>query len=1052
MKKHSFLKRALIIIMCVVMTVGAGFSVHAAVGPTMYNYLAKYANPQKLKSVEKLETQTVLTANVNGKATKFYIEFPTEGGVRIHTDEEGEFKPESLQKISYYQVGEGVMTLKAGDASVTLTYNTLPWKLEFKNKNGKVVHTITSEQIGFGFNDGEMLKVKISGPVAEDEVLFGLGERFGNYNLVGQYAELWNIDAAYQTENSVSNKKYAYKNVPILHSDSGYSVFFNSLYGGVADIASTKDDTYSLEFNGTDFDFYVYTGTPLENIEDYTDLTGKPATLPKWAYEYWGGGHTYYWNPDYTNDYYGKASSLSVLEKEIAGWKDMGIAPTAVYAENSPSFNKEFYDLAKTANLNVFGWINDQSTFVEHKLMDSTLMKQLLGDVELPATKNYMTGKYSNSRTVDWTHPNALSLLKKVYEEPLSWGLKGLMIDYGEYVPYTNSYSNGMTGAEMHNFNAYHYTKTYNQLFTEAMGKDFVLFARAGCAGSQQWGAVFNGDQGSTFAGLQIAYNGGMSVSASGFSSYGSDIGGVAGGNTNSQLYLRWLQYGAFSPLMRQHGTTERNPWVYGELAKETFKELYWLRMNLLDTIYSANLYAGETGKPMVQTMAVAFPEQTKLSGIDDQYLFANELLVCPILEENVTDRIVNFPSGEKWIDIWTGEVINGGTAKTVLAPINRIPVYIRGGAAMPVQLSEGFALAESMKDKAYDALLVTPVNGNRTTEYKPDDNVTVSSKVTAVASDTFTVESVKSNGQKVVYVAGATAKTVSVDGKEITKLDKLPSDDTAVGYYVDYSKNSTVVFAGKDWKKVSVTDSGLVLKNLAKGAEYESNIFDPEQIEAILDNSADSYWSISTQEDGYALIDLGKAYSADTLIMKWTAYLPVSYTLEVSENKADWTKLLDKQESLGGEESYDLKGESVRYVRIADVIKKGTAPATLYELEVYGDELESAKTSYLPVILQEKEEEKAEENEQPDNESDEIVDPDFEETDQEGEEDEQEEEKAPTVIKKKPVYKTVTVTDWGTVIAIIAGCVVAAAAVAVAVILIVKKRKKQNNVLKEEE
>lgn len=769
-------------------------------------------------AVKEEKDKLILLTSTDGVSRKLTLAFPTEGGIRLFSETAGYFKPQGLKPFECTERENGKITVKTDSCGVTVRYDEDGWKISFLNKESVPVHSVSSKQLSYGYEDGEQNRIRVDGDVYADEVIYGLGERFNAINQVGAETQsMCNVDKGYQLIGSLEGVTQAYKNIPLIHSNRGYSLFLNTFYTGIADIAYENSNIYSLIFFGAQLDLYVYTGTPRENLRDYTNLTGKPKVLPKWAFGYWGGGYTYYWNKDYSTDRFGEENCHKTFDAEIEGYKKLGIKLEATYAENSGSFLKSIYDKGKENGIRVFGWTHPQVQFLTHESFSLAEKQRLLPDVpyeKLPHARSkenydefYSGDQEFTHNYVDYSNPTAVPLIKKALETPFSWGLKGLMVDYGEYLPLHGSqYYNGMPSEEMHNFIGYCYTKTYNDAFTEQMGNDFVLFARAGCAGSQRWGAVFNGDQGTTFTGLQLAYNGGMNISACGFSCFGTDLGGLCGlpDHNTQELYIRWMQYAAFNPLMRQHGTDSRNPWSYGKFAEDAFLKFYWLRMNLLELLYHANLYAGQTGLPIDQNMAIAFPEERELSYVYDQFLFADELLVCPVLHDAVRSREVHLPKGFVWTDIWTGAKYNGGQTVNADAPLAHIPVYIKGGAAIPIQLSSEFELTHAMGDKAFEAVLVTDTDGSRSTEFLCDDGILFAATVEK-RDGALSVKKNAGEGRRVLLVRGVAASGVTVDGQPISELDEKPDNDGVIGYFVEKATNSTVVFAGNDWHEVVI-------------------------------------------------------------------------------------------------------------------------------------------------------------------------------------------------------------------------------------------------------
>ena len=186
---------------------------------------------------------------------------------------------------------------------------------------------------------------------------------------------------------------------------------------------------------------------------------------------------------------------------------------------------------------------------------------------------------------LDFTHPRALEVLGAFWKPRLDLGVAGTMVDFADSFPETAVCFDGRRGDEMHNGYHYGYHQTYYRLFQQRRGDDFILFTRAAMPGSQMFGGQFSGDHQSTFLGLTTSLHGGLNFAACGFPFWGCDIGGYAG-RPGEEVYRRWVQWGAFSPLMRFHGTSVREPWYYSDASVPMYKRYAWLRMNLQDYIY----------------------------------------------------------------------------------------------------------------------------------------------------------------------------------------------------------------------------------------------------------------------------------------------------------------------------------------------------------------------------------------------------------------------------------------------------------------------------------
>ena len=258
-----------------------------------------------------------------------------------------------------------------------------------------------------------------------------------------------------------------------------------------------------------------------------------------------------------------------------------------------------------------------------------------------------------------------------------------------------------------------------------------------------------------------------MTIGASGFNVWGSDIGGYHGTPT-PELFMRWMAYGAFSPIMRSHGIgMERNPWAYGEQATEFFKKLYWWRENMLNYMYSNVINSHYTAEPMMRAMAIEFPG-SDVEKEAFQYMFGSELLVAPVIDEGRRCKMVAFPEGN-WVNLWTRENYAGGRKMMVTADYDEIPVYLRAGAAMVLTLPESLEICENMEDKALvSALLTTAADGKREVKHYADENTAYTFVTDKVGDEAVTV--VNQDGMKLdaVLVYGVEATKVLVDGKEV--------------------------------------------------------------------------------------------------------------------------------------------------------------------------------------------------------------------------------------------------------------------------------------------
>ena len=392
---------------------------------------------------------------------------------------------------------------------------------------------------------------------------------------------------------------------------------------------------------------------------------------------------------------------------------------------------------------------------------------------------------------IDFTQPNAMELCRRALKQALDLGEAGSMVDYGDLVPDDADFFDGRHGAYMHNFYYYDYQRTVSEIFQEKRGNDFVLYARGAAPGTQKWVGQFAGDHPANFNGLKHVLTGALNLCACGYSTWGSDLGGYFG-FPQPAVYMRWFQFGCFSPLMRPHGTAPREPWHFGEAAVKNYKFLAWTRENLVNYIYNAASIAHETGIPIMRSMPVAFPGDPRAASAGDQYMFGPDLLVAPVVHEG-TGRIIQFPRGT-WTSLWDGKTISGPARLTIEAPLDTIPVYLRPGAVVPVQLSRELKFGESMTAGRIDALVATLPDTGQTA---PLINARGEAAKISVQFEVGRVQWVLKNLPEMSYllVYGRTsASMVKVNDKVLPRLTASEFGSMSVGWGSDPAGNRIVI------------------------------------------------------------------------------------------------------------------------------------------------------------------------------------------------------------------------------------------------------------------
>ncbi|GHT40063.1 hypothetical protein FACS189437_05100 [Bacteroidia bacterium] len=246
--------------------------------------------------------------------------------------------------------------------------------------------------------------------------------------------------------------------------------------------------------------------------------------------------------------------------------------------------------------------------------------------------------------------------------------------------------------------------------------KRVFILTRSAFAGQQRYGAnTWSGDVQATWGDLARQVTAGLNFSLCGIPHWNSDIGGFFLGSYPRrledpgyhELYIRWLQFGAFNPMMRSHGAdAPREIWQFGQKGDRIYdviEKYINLRYSLLPYTYSVSWDVTANRSSMMRALVMDFKDDKEIWNINDQYMFGKSLLVCPVVNSlytqetgsgrNVTrttdysavkSRTVYLPKGAYWYDFWTNEKLTGGKTIERESPIDIIPLYVKAGAIIP--------------------------------------------------------------------------------------------------------------------------------------------------------------------------------------------------------------------------------------------------------------------------------------------------------------------------------------------------------------------------------
>ena len=296
-----------------------------------------------------------------------------------------------------------------------------------------------------------------------------------------------------------------------------------------------------------------------------------------------------------------------------------------------------------------------------------------------------------NCGVVDLSDPAAFSWYKEVIKQNLiGLGFKGWMADFGEYLP-ADAVCRGGSGLQMHNAWPMLWARCNREAVEEA-GKlgDCVFFMRSGAAGSQKYATLlWAGDQCVDWSeddGLPSVITAALSAGVSGYGLHTCDIGGYTTLfhlHRDAELMQRWLEFAAFTPVMRTHegNRPDSNIQIYDTPELLAFAaRMTDLHNALLPYLKRCVEENAASGLPVMRPLFFLQPEaQEAWDHRLYSYLLGDDLLVAPVVEPGAASRRLWLPAGE-WVHLWSGEKYTGGWTE-VAAPIGQPPVFYRRGS-----------------------------------------------------------------------------------------------------------------------------------------------------------------------------------------------------------------------------------------------------------------------------------------------------------------------------------------------------------------------------------
>jgi alpha-glucosidase (family GH31 glycosyl hydrolase) len=577
-----------------------------------------------------------------------------------------------------------------------------PFRLTFRNVDGAVLLAET--------NAMEFV-------TAPDEQFYGLGLVLGEpLSYRGRTRSLYNSRTRFEGGAMTDMA------VPLMVSSRGYGVFVdNTFWQGWS-----FHDTWSVKTGGGAIDYYFIAGTKDQVLDRYTQMTGRSPIPPRWTLGYTQSKFGYRnWGEVYsvcdsfrTNDlpcdgivldlyWFGRADEIGKLT-----WDETNFpAPASNIALLAKSGMKLMTIHEPYINTN-YATANYSAAKSLGYLVNSTNGPGIV-----------QNGLFGTLAYFDYTTPAARGWWFEKIRPLVNAGVAAHWTDLGE--PEQDHPEDTVAGGrrmeEIHN--------VYNLLWHRALAEGYAtnfpnqrlfMLSRSGFAGDQRFGAAhWSNDVRANWPTLAAHPTALCNYSLSGMSYFGSDVGGFFG-VPSDELYIRWFQFGAFCPVFRAHGVDKPvAPYEFSPTVLENCRAMLKLRYRMLPYIYNAARETFETGLPICRALPLAFPDDPTVVTNGSEYMFGPDLLVAPVTTEGATSRSVYLPAG-KWIDHWSGQILNGPVTTNWPAALAQIPLFYRDNTIIPF----GPAVQSSQFDDGTQRGLRIYCSTNATVTLYDDDGI----------------------------------------------------------------------------------------------------------------------------------------------------------------------------------------------------------------------------------------------------------------------------------------------------------------------------------------
>jgi alpha-glucosidase (family GH31 glycosyl hydrolase) len=533
-------------------------------------------------------------------------------------------------------------------------------------------------------------RVRASFEFSGEQHFYGLGQGGGPLDRLGTVRQLWNTHIGHGPGSDMG--------VPLLVSSRGYALFFDNTSDATLSVGRSDGGVriaYAAEAGRLVWYFLI--GPDLRGLmREVAELLGRPPLPPRWALGFLQSTRHF----DDTDAL--RRLPRTIREKRIPcdgliylstygearGWNrgvgHLGFQP-ALWPD-PPALIDEARQQHFEIMTHEYPVLHEDSPLFAEAEAGGYLLGEGYGrSSEGPRrAASYREGQ----RYLDFSNPAVGAWWWSAHRELAKLGVAGWWLDGGEGPPATAKLHAG-DGTLLHNI----YDRFRHEAFADGEAADrpdqrVFLLCRSGAAGMQRFGATcWSGDINNDFATLDAQIPLGLNTGLSGVPYWGTDVGGFFHPVPETgELYARWFQLGAFSPIFRSHGWVWREhvPWAHGAQVEKICRDYAELRYRLLPYTYTLAWQAHTLGLPLMRPLVLNYPDDPRVWQLGHEFLWGDDLLVAPVTREGATAWPVYLPAGG-WYDFWSGARHEGPGGVTLEAPLDRLPLLVRAGAIVPL-------------------------------------------------------------------------------------------------------------------------------------------------------------------------------------------------------------------------------------------------------------------------------------------------------------------------------------------------------------------------------